>query len=405
MAVQNDCITVTELNTLIKNNLEQNFRLQITIIGEISNKKFSAGNTYLTIKDKTSSINGIIWKWNKNCNSQLLTDGDEIIATGKLQVYLKQGTYSLCIDNFRKNINLGNIYLEYEQLKQKCLQNGYFDEQNKKTKPVFIQNIGILTSVDGAALQDILFVLNQKKLGINIYVHDCRVQGISCAKSIVDGIKYFEQLNLPLDILMITRGGGAFEDLIGFSSEDVLNAIHTCKYRTLSAVGHEVDHMLSDYVSDMSAPTPSIGAEIISTINNTFFELRQLFLNNIMNQNDQNISYCLEQLNQIESKLKINPLEQLKQQLNTSINMIAQRSDHIISLRLNEFMQLKQKLDQFTPQYLLSKVTKPIFLLDKNKEIIQSTDEFCNMTDRKFYMVFSDGEVTVNITKKQKGMT
>lgn len=253
--------TITEINNLVNKRLTESFKETIKITGEISNVKVSGGHLYSTLKDQTSSINVIMWRYDtKNIKIQ---NGDSLTISGSIKGYPKGGSYNFIANTIQKN-GIGELHQLYEQTKNAYDKLGYYI--NKKDFPKSILNVGILTSADGAALQDILFVLNKNSFKGNVTIRNCIVQGVNCPLSIAEGIQYFEgkQSELKLDVLLLARGGGSLEDLIGFSDPLILEKLYTCPIFTISAIGHEIDFMLSDFVADMRAPTPSIAGEVIS---------------------------------------------------------------------------------------------------------------------------------------------
>jgi len=249
--------TVSDINNLVKKALQKDFKNQIIVEGEISNLKVSGQHTYLNLKDASSSISVIFW------NTKLTNKhGDNVSVSGKIDYYTKNG-YTNIIGNAIKNIGIGDLHIEYEKLKSNYEKKGYFN--NRKSMPSSVKKIGIITSDKGAALQDFLYVLNKNKFMGKVLIYDCIVQGPKCPISIVKGINHFNNSNVEL--IIITRGGGSFEDLMGFSHPTVIEAIYNSDKYIISAVGHEVDNMLSDYVANYRAPTPSIAAEVVCSIN------------------------------------------------------------------------------------------------------------------------------------------
>jgi exodeoxyribonuclease VII large subunit len=249
--------TVSDINNLVKKALQKDFKNQIIVEGEISNLKVSGQHTYLNLKDASSSISVIFW------NTKLTNKhGDNVSVSGKIDYYTKNG-YTNIIGNAIKNIGIGDLHIEYEKLKNNYEKKGYFN--NRKSLPGSVKKIGIITSDKGAALQDFLYVLNKNKFMGEVLIYDCIVQGPKCPISIVKGINHFNNSNVEL--IIITRGGGSFEDLMGFSHPTVIEAIYNSDKYIISAVGHEVDNMLSDYVANYRAPTPSIAAEVVCSIN------------------------------------------------------------------------------------------------------------------------------------------
>lgn len=254
----NDILTITELNILLKDNIKR-MGQKIKVKGELSGFRGKYGNTvYASLKDNISSINIIRFNATED-----IKNGDKITAYGNIDFYSKTGDIKLICNKIEIE-GEGDLFKKLDLLKKKFEEKGYFE--NKKNFPT-VKNIGIITSKDGAALQDILFVLNNNKFSGSIYIKNSPVQGNDCPKGICSGIKFFNTFlteeNSKVDLIMITRGGGGIDDLMGFSDQSVVEEIHNSNIFVMSAVGHEIDWMLSDYVADIRAPTPSIGAEMI----------------------------------------------------------------------------------------------------------------------------------------------
>lgn len=275
-------MTVTQLNKLISDVFTINFASDVNVTGEISNLKISNSHAYFIIKDESSSINAIIWKYSiKQLN---FSNGDKISTIGKLSLYNKTGSCNLIVNSIEK-AGVGELYKKYIDLKTYYQSLNYFD--NKKIIPNIIINIGIATSIEGAALQDFLFLINKNNYIANIKIKNCVVQGVNCPKSVAQAIKVLDDMHL--DIIIIMRGGGSFEDLMGFSDQIIIEAIHDAKTFIISAIGHEIDHMLSDFVADLRAPTPSIAAEMIMK-HNIIREIEHNYGKNIVNHDNNNIT-------------------------------------------------------------------------------------------------------------------
>ena len=259
--------TVTEINERIKDLFGDVFPDKIIVSGEISNLKLANNNLFLTLKDNDAGINVISWGYGKSKGKIELKDGDKVSVTCRLVHYNKTGSVNLNLISVEKN-GTGELHEKYNSIKDKCEKMGYFDQTKKKKFPDTIKYVGIVTAPEGAALQDILYVLKNNNFYGKVIVKRCTVQGVSCPKSLVSGIQHLEKWKdkdgRKLDVILITRGGGSFEDLMGFSNLKVIEKINASKIHTISAVGHEVDFMLSDYTADTRAPTPSVAAEMIS---------------------------------------------------------------------------------------------------------------------------------------------
>ena len=269
---------VGDISSLIGNNF--NFPEVYKIKGELSGYSKRGNNIYATIKDKDSTIDIISWN-----NDDDFQNGDEIIINGKINHYKKTNRINIIAYKIEKK-GLGDLFKKYLQFKNEYESKGKY---NKKHIPECINNIAIVTSADGAALRDILYVLKENKFRGKIYLKDCMVQGNSAGKSVGDAVNLFNnKYKNKIDLIMITRGGGSFEDLFPFSSSEVINALHSSTIFTISAVGHETDNMLSDFTADYRAPTPSIGAQLISNIYLNKFDMikkgaqQKIFIKNLI---------------------------------------------------------------------------------------------------------------------------
>jgi exodeoxyribonuclease VII large subunit len=345
--MSSDCINVSEINNMIKLSLASTFD-KLNIFGEISNIKITNGNAYFSLKDDNSQISAVIWKcagYEKD-----LQNGNSVIVTGKITCFNKLGTYQIVVTKIEKK-GKGVINEKYEKLKQSCEKSGLFSR--KKCEPTCIKRLAILTSTGGAAIKDVMYVLNNNDFKGEIYIKNCYVQGQMCPMSVVSGIKYFDRIHkkYPIDVLLITRGGGSIEDLMGYSSLPVIKSIYSSKIYTISAIGHEIDFMLSDYTADYRAPTPSIGAEFITKINS------QQYLQNTNNKKliDNMINKELELINtQIKdikkSKLfleTVNPKTIINSEFKHIDNIIITLQTHIntnLNNILNNIQLCKQLL-------------------------------------------------------------
>jgi exodeoxyribonuclease VII large subunit len=253
--------SVSNLTREVKELLEMSFP-KLWVEGEISNLKFhSSGHIYFTLKDENAQVSCAMWRFRTN---QLLfqpQDGMQIIAEGELQVYEKGGTYQLIIHQIQP-AGVGALQQAFEELKKKLHAEGLFDEEYKKPLPPYPEKIGIITSPTGAAIRDIVSVATRRFPGIQLILYPVKVQGIGAAEEIEQAIKDFTEYG-KVDILIVGRGGGNMEDLWAFNEEIVARAIFESKIPIVSAVGHEIDYSISDFVADFRAPTPSAAAELI----------------------------------------------------------------------------------------------------------------------------------------------
>jgi len=255
-------LSVSELTSLIKQTLEQGF-YGLKVTGEISNfRPSSTGHWFFTLKDASCSISAVMFKgstWKVDFTPQ---EGDKVTVTGGLDVYGARGTYQLKCDTMEKS-GFGQILAMLEMRKRHYASLGYFDEKTKKAIPKLPLRVGVVTSPTGAALQDILNILERRAPSLDVLVLPATVQGEGAASSIANRIQQANNL-LLCDVLIVGRGGGSIEDLLSFSEESVIEAIHASEIPVVSAVGHEIDWALSDFVADLRAPTPSAAAELVS---------------------------------------------------------------------------------------------------------------------------------------------
>ena len=253
--------TVSQINLEIKDIIERSIPT-IAVTGEISNyKPHYSGHIYLTLKDENSQLSLVMWKSNAERLNLDLEDGMKVVCTGRISVYERAGRYQLIANNIEE-LGQGDLQKQFEELKRKLYEKGYFAEHIKTAIPKYPETIGIITSPTGAALQDILSIADRRNPTIQTILRATQVQGKTAAPDIVNAIKEFNAIEEKVDLIILGRGGGSLEDLWAFNEEIVAEAIHNSEIPIISAVGHEVDYSISDFVSDLRAATPSAAAEI-----------------------------------------------------------------------------------------------------------------------------------------------
>ncbi|HPD19234.1 MAG TPA: exodeoxyribonuclease VII large subunit, partial [Candidatus Goldiibacteriota bacterium] len=254
-------LTVTEINLLIRNLLEENFE-KVWIKGEISNLSCPAsGHIYFTLKDASSQIKVAFFKSNNKFINSKLQDGKEVVVFGKISIYSKRSEYQIIADEIQI-FGEGDLLLEFEKLKKRLSEEGLFDENRKRKIPQFPKKIGIVTSPTGAVINDMIKIINRRYKPITLIIYPSMVQGDKAAQQIMEGIKYFNGRN-DIDVIVLARGGGSIEDLWAFNDENLARTIYASGIPIISAVGHEVDFTISDFVADLRAPTPSAAAELL----------------------------------------------------------------------------------------------------------------------------------------------
>jgi exodeoxyribonuclease VII large subunit len=261
MLAEKQILTVSQLTKDIKLILENSFG-SVWIEGEVSNlRKPSSGHVYFTLKDETSQIKCVLFKQQSWAVKFQLTDGLKIVVFARLSVYERDGNYQLYINSVEPK-GKGSLQLAFEQLKERLSKEGLFDAEHKKPIPFLPETIGIVTSPTGAVIKDMLHVLKKRFDGFSVIIYPAKVQGDGSEKDMIEALDYFNaQANV--DVIIIARGGGSIEDLWAFNQEFLARAIYKSRIPIVSAVGHETDFTIADFVSDLRAPTPSRAAELV----------------------------------------------------------------------------------------------------------------------------------------------
>lgn len=253
--------TVGQINSYIKNMFVQDFLLQeVSVKGEISNCKYhSSGHIYFTLKDAKGIIACVLFAGNRKGLSFRLLEGMQVVVRGSIDVYERDGKYQMYAKTIRQD-GEGALYERFERLKRELLERGMFAPEYKKPIPGFIRTLGVVTAPTGAAVRDIINIASRRNPYVQIVLYPAVVQGEEAAASIVRGIRMLEKRQV--DVMIVGRGGGSIEDLWAFNEEIVAQAVFDCGVPVISAVGHETDTTIIDYVADLRAPTPSAAAEL-----------------------------------------------------------------------------------------------------------------------------------------------
>ncbi|WP_300279868.1 exodeoxyribonuclease VII large subunit [Peptacetobacter sp.] len=417
-------LEISEANSYIKKILNNDPILyNLRVRGEISNFKVnSSGHVYLTLKDETSKMKCIIFK-NKYDKSLKLEDGIKIIATGYISVYERDGSYQLYINEIERE-GVGKLHLEFEKLKQKLYKEGLFDEKYKKKIPYMPQKIGVVTSETGAVIRDIINVVKRRFPKVEILLYPVSVQGMNSAEEIVKGIEFFNEVK-KVDTMIVGRGGGSLEELWSFNEEKVARAIFASDIPIISAVGHEVDFTICDFVSDMRAPTPSAAAEIAvpniddllyrldnckkrlktdmytfidrdrNKLENTFNEINSIIKNNIVKEGKNNLKLLSNRLSKsIESKI-----EKEKYQLVSISDSIKNNVNQNIDKKKEQLKNSASLLHSLSP---LATIDRGYCMVQKEGCIINSIEDVNIDENLKIMMIDGNIECKVNsIENKQ----
>ncbi len=368
-------LTVSQINKYIKYKFDNDENLNIVYLkGEISNfKNHTTGHLYFTIKDESSRILAVMFKNNAMKLNFNPVDGTKVLVIGKISCYEANGNYQIYVEEMIED-GVGNLYLEFEKLKKKLEGLGYFNVEHKKPIPKFPKKIGIITASTGAAIRDIITTINRRYKLVELYLFPSLVQGIDAKDDIVKNLKIADNYNL--DVIILGRGGGSIEDLWAFNEEIVADAIFNCNTPIISAVGHEIDFTISDFVADLRAPTPTAAAELavpntIDIINN----IKQLEL-----RSNKSITTILEEsktklYNLINSYVMKNPknIYEIKaQKLDTLVEKIEIFIKNKIDNKKHNYINLLNRLETLNPistikrGYSISRINNNITTSIKN---------------------------------------
>ena len=253
--------TVSKINAYIKNMFRQDYVLsRVSVKGEISNCKYhTSGHIYFTLKDEGGTLSAIMFASQAKSLSFHLSDGMQVIVSGRIEVYERDGKYQLYANSIVQD-GIGDLYKKFEELKKQFQDMGYFESEYKRPIPYFSKKIGIVTASTGAAIHDIMNISYRRNPYVSLVLYPALVQGEGAASSIVSGIEKLDTMGM--DVIIVGRGGGSIEDLWAFNEECVAEAIFNAKTPIISAVGHETDFTIADFVADLRAPTPSAAAEL-----------------------------------------------------------------------------------------------------------------------------------------------
>ncbi len=288
---QNKIYTVSEITKIIKEKLESAFP-HLWVEGEISNfHRHHSGHLYFTLKDEHCALKAVMFRSNAMKIPFDLKDGLQIICKGRINIYEPRGVYQLLTELIEPK-GKGALQLAFEQLKKKLKDEGLFDQKHKKKLPLFPKKVGVVTSSKGAAIVDIIKTLERRFARLHILIYPVKVQGKGASEEIEEGIQYLSQVP-DIDVIIVGRGGGSIEDLWAFNEEKVARAIFHCPIPVISAVGHEIDFTISDFVADIRASTPSIAAEMVIEKEQSFEEQIDYLGKGLMNQ----MKYILQEKN------------------------------------------------------------------------------------------------------------
>lgn len=386
--------TVSQVNMYIKNMFIRDYSLrQLRVKGEVSNCKYhSSGHIYFTLKDRTSQLACVMFaSYTRNLNFRM-QEGQSVVVQGSISVYERDGKYQMYATDVTQE-GAGQLYEEYEKLKKRLLAEGLFDDIRKKAIPQYAQKIGVVTAQTGAVIQDICNVSHRRNPYVQIMLYPARVQGADAHLTIIDGIRYFEKTDV--DTIIIGRGGGSIEDLWEFNQEALARVIADCTKPIISAVGHETDTTIADFVSDLRAPTPSAAAEL-AVFSYREYEVGLREYAYTMNRHMENlIQFKKMKLKQYETVLSHASPQDLIQQKRMHLADSANRLQHIMEQKLtsakHQMALYIEELKGLSPLHKLQGGYS--YVSDMQGNNISSVEKLD--IGQKVQMAMTDGKATV----------
>lgn len=393
--------SVKQINTYIKMMFSQDFMLnKISIKGEVSNCKYhTSGHIYFTLKEESAVISCVMFAGNRNGLLFPLKNGQQIVVTGNVDVYERDGKYQL----YAKKIvldGIGALYERFESLKEALNEMGMFAPEYKKPIPFFVRKLGIVTAPTGAAVRDMIQIAKRRNPYIQIYLYPAKVQGENAAEEIAEGIAVLDRCGL--DVMIIGRGGGSIEDLWAFNEEIVAEAIFRCKTPVISAVGHEIDTTISDYVADLRAPTPSAAAELAvrewESVERALAEYRAQLTKRMR----EKIEFCKMRLRQQTIQISAyNParsIQEEKKWISEREEKLQMAMKNVLSKKRHQLSIYIEKMKGFSP---LDKLRQGYAFVE-NEQGNPVTQIGQVKTGEKMQIYILDGCIEAKVIKKEK---
>ena len=381
--------SVSRVNNYIKRLLDSKPVLNnIWVKGEISNcKRHSSGHIYLTLKDESSVLKAVMFRGSASTLDFEPVDGTTVIAHGRISVYEAGGSYQLYIEDMVLD-GIGDLYREFEKLKAKLQEEGLFDNKFKKPLPKFPKRIGVATAPTGAAVRDIINVITRRYPMAEILIYPTLVQGNGAKESIVSAIEYFDSTK-AVDTIIVGRGGGSIEDLWAFNEECVARAIFACKTPIISAVGHETDFTIADFVADFRAPTPSAAAEVSVPSIDELYRLINIYKSRMKNSVITRNETFRRTLNRLIPRNPQDKINQLSQKLDMRIQTLEQVYRLNINYRKRSLSENAAKLDALSPLKTLNRGYS--IAVNDDGKVLKKKSDFTK--EMQFKLKLQDGDM------------
>ena len=393
---KSDYVTVTALTKYIKYKFEHDKHLEdVFVTGEISNfKNHSRGHFYFTLKDDGASISAMMFASSASKVKFMPKDGMKVFLRGRVTLYEPSGTYQIAVTEMKSD-GIGDLYLAYEQLKKELGELGLFDERHKKLIPMIPKNIGVITSPTGAAIRDIINTIGRRYPYCRVILYPALVQGENAKESIVEQIKLAEEQGL-CDVLIVGRGGGSIEDLWAFNERIVAYAIYNCSIPIISAVGHEIDFTIADFVADKRAATPTAAAEI-ATPNKDVLKQNILQYVSIMNKavtnKLENYKVILANIERrIENNNPLALLNHKKEIIEARSNKLNILIEQILAMKKHQYAIQLEKLKALNPLQIMD---KGYSIAKKENTIVKSVNQV--EVNDEITITMQDGNVLAKV--------
>jgi len=394
MPVASSILTVSELTRRIKGVLERGFT-NVAVQGEISNfKQHSSGHLYFTLKDEQAQIQAVLWRSRAMNLFFTPQDGMKVVAHGNITVYEVRGVYQIDVVRLQP-LGVGELQLAFERLKQRLATEGLFDADHKKPIPEYPERIGIVTSPTGAAIRDIVNIISRRFPSVELILYPVKVQGVGSAEEIAAAIEDFNKFG-KVDVIIVGRGGGSLEDLWAFNEEIVARAIFNSRIPIVSAVGHEIDFTIADFVADLRAPTPSAaaelvvpnGSELIGILRNFYYNSEQIVSDKLSSERD-NIRALL---GSYSFNRPFDLVRQQSQRVDDLRQTLARTMTHRFNLVQQHTLSLDQRMASVNPELILK---RGYAIVMRDGESVGSANKLHR--DDVVHVRFHDGKVPAKI--------
>ncbi len=343
MREERDYLTVTEFTERIKELIEDAFYPQVSVRGEISSlDRSKRGHFYFVLKDKNAQLKCVLFLGKYRFFKDVLKEGKEVICTGTVDLYMPRGEYSLVVD-YVEEVGWGALYKRFEELKRKLESEGLFDEKFKKSIPVLPKLVGIITSPEGAAIRDIKRIIRDSGCFIRIVIYPSHVQGKEAVREIVEGIRFFNE-EFPVDVIVLTRGGGSVEDLWAFNEEEVARAIFASEVPVISAVGHERDWTIADFVADHRCATPTHAARFLVDRHQGLREALDRWRRYLTSYMENRLSHCVKDLEILKRRLELRDPKRCVAEASIRLDELADRMDRYTRAVIKESRRSLERL-------------------------------------------------------------